>query len=213
MHNKKQLIFFVALLVTVQAIQAKQSWPLVDFDEIERFFDRQFEEFNQHIRSRKIQPSLTMVVPAVTSQATIPLTPLTASIQETDEQVVISIKEIDTQDIDARLNDDNTLLVLRTPQDKIEIGVEHNYVQIEIHQKQSNSQKQNGSTSQFMGTAISTIGESVSGNPELGNQTIDYDPVSGVLKITIPKQTQERKGKSVPIIIKQSDQESSENEK
>lgn len=199
MHNKKLPIFFVALLVTVQATEAKQSWPLIDFDDIEKFIDQQFEQYDQRIRdmnNAKKQPTLTIAIPAVTSKATIPLQPLSTLIEETDEYVVISIKEIDSQEIDARLNDENTVLTICTSQEKIEIEVENNYIQIQTHQEQSKS----------------TIGQSVSGDPQLGNQTIDYDPTSYLLTITIAKQTSEKQGKPVPVTIRQSDKDGTENE-
>lgn len=198
MHNKKSLIFFVALLVAVPAIQAKQSWPLIDFDEIERFFDQQFLDFNPRMR---IQPSL---IPVLNAPASIPCEPLTASIQETDEQVIIAIKKIETEDIDARLSDDNTQLSLSTPQGNIDILVENNYIQIEIRHEQP--------TYNGLGATFFSIGETVSGNPRLGEQIIDYDPSSGILTITMSKQTEEKKGRPVPISIKESDQDSSENE-
>ena len=202
MHNKKLLFLFVATVVTMP-IQAKRSWPGIDFDEIEKFFERQIEQFNRHaqaMQNSRRQPIQAIAIPSVTARATIPLQTLTACIKETDKNVVVTFDGIATEELDARVNDENTVLTIYTLQERIEIDVQEDYIQVQTHQERSSGQT-NG---QFFGASASTVGQPVSGSPKLGTQTIDYDPGACILTITIPKQEVARQGTSVPITIKQS---------
>lgn len=202
MHNKKLLFLFVATVITMPTIQAKRSWHGIDFDAIEKFFERQFEQFNQQAkaihRSRR-QPLQAVAIPSVTAHATIPLQTLTTSINETDKNVVVTIHGIDTQELDARIQDENNLLTIHTPQERIEIEIDNEYIHVQTHQERS-SQEEN----HFFGASASTTSQPVSGSPKLGNQTIDYDPGTCTLTITLPKQEIAKQGTSVPVTIKQS---------
>jgi HSP20 family molecular chaperone IbpA len=205
MHNKKLFTLFVALLVTMQTAQAKRSWPLVDFDDIEAFFNRQFEEFNQRIEdmhNARIKPTLTLAIPMVTAKATIPVQSLNPSITETNEHLIISVPGISSEDLTAQLNDANTVLTICSSEEKIEIELENNYLQLEIRLESRHQKNKNGSQTAFFGTSSSVIGQSVSGDPVLGNQTIEYDTASSTLTITIPKQAKIKQGKIVPIAVK-----------
>lgn len=213
MHNKKLMFLFVATVVTMPALQAKRSWPGIDFDAIEEFFERQIEQFNRHaqaMRNSRRQPVQAVAIPALTAHATIPLQTLTANINETDKTVVITINGIDTQELDARVNDENTLLTIQTPQEQIEIEVEDNHIQVATHQQRSSQKNTSQDKGQFFGASASTISQPVTGDPKLGNQTIDYDPSTSTLTITIPKQIVAKKGTSVPVNITRSNQVSNE---
>lgn len=220
MHNKKLFTFFVALLITMQTAQAKRSWPLVDFDDIEAFFNRQFEEFNQRMEdmhNARIKPTLTLAIPMVTAKATIPVQSLNPSITETNEHLIISVPGISSEDLTAQLNDDNTILTICSSEEKIEIELENNYLQLEIRLESHHQKNKNGSQAACFGTSSSVIGQSVSGDPVLGNQTIEYDTTSSTLTITIPKQARIKQGKTVPIAVKTADasdeqQDETENE-
>lgn len=186
--NKKLLL----TLALIAALQGAQTYPWFDdFDEVEDFFDQQWQRMaDMRKEMRKSMRSFSA------NLATAPV--FTSNIADNEKNVVITMRGIEAQELDARVNDGNNKLTITTPTDDIRILVNGNLVTIDAkHEIKTIKKDAQDKEQEFYSAHASSMSQVVKGALILEKQTIEYDHENKELTITIPKR--DERGKTVPV--------------
>lgn len=183
--NTSNTILFAALLTSFYTSSNYPSgW--FDFDALEDQIKQQMESM-RHMRKQCMQQPFW---PAPSYQHT--------SMTTSDKNAIITLADIDGDNIEARLNDANNRLTITTPIKKFTIATRGNIIFIEAQEVIHSQREKKEGVAQFYGTSIDQTQTSVSGLPLLEKRSIDYNPDTKELIITIPFQEIQH-GKIVPI--------------
>jgi hypothetical protein len=188
--NKSNNILFAALLASTLASSNSVYGWLADFDAVEDFVEQQLEDSLQSIKQMHKQFKHRRPIPHYQ----------TISVDSNDKLVTITVHAIEADNIEANLNNENTQLSITTPHKKITIKTYNNVLAIEAKEtiEQKTKDDNQNEIMQFVGTTVSHQESLVAGKPLLEKQTIDYNPDTKDLIITIPFQ-ESNKGKIVTI--------------
>ncbi len=199
MKNTNKLLLGILLasnLASLKAFHLQLNW---NFDELDDYFEQEMEETINHMNQ------IHKAIHKATRPLHIAQNDPKVVLKDEDRQIVITISDIDTQKLDATVNNASNRLVVTTPSDNIAIGVQSNIVGIEISRQheavkkdKKNDNDRETNYEQYVGRSLSRIEQLVDGKPLLDQQTIDYDQDNKQLIITIPKQ-EVKKDKAVPI--------------
>lgn len=185
MNTHKKLLVLLLASATTPWVHGRFSFP--NFDEIDEFFDKQWEEM--HRMRKQMRNSM--------QSSSIMKSPISATIDDQDKKIVITINGIDAQDINARVNEENTVLTVTTPTDLIRILINGSLVAAEIsHESKTATKDDKNKEQEVYSSFVTNTAQTVQGTPLLEQQTIDYDKENKELTITLPKK---ERGKTVAI--------------
>jgi hypothetical protein len=184
MNNLTKFLFVALLASNLTSSNTAYGW-LIDFDAFQEAIDQQMQSMKTMHKQFKTQFSTTQYP--------------TISINTNEIAAIITVRNIEFDNLEAQLNDDNNQLSISIPIKKIVISTHHNIIGIEERDifEQTKSNKDQKETC-YLSSSISHTQTTVPGIPLLEKQSIDYDADKKELIITIPfKQT--AKGKPVTI--------------
>ena len=180
---KKYLISILLLFSSTPSF----CWGL-NFDEMERQIENHMKQMQKMFKETNKQFK--------ESSQNSPI-----AITQEKNAIIVILSSIESNNIEARLNDINNLLTITFPHKKLVLQAAKNIIAIELQEStQSDKEKKDENsekTMAFIGTSISQLQKTVNGTPLLEKQTITYDETNHALKITIP--LEQKDGKIIPI--------------
>lgn len=198
--NKQQLILYICLLtVNFASANSIHAW-FADMKILEEQIDQQMQQMKQSVK--EMQKQFKHLVP----QSSLWIAPSYQNItlNQDKDSIIITISDIETDNLEARLNEAGYKLALTTPTNKITIATRNNIVSIEaqetVQKRYTENEVKKETAPHYFGTSITRMERSVRSRPILEKQTIDYNPEKKELVITIPMQPI-NKGNKVPINI------------
>lgn len=127
------------------------------------------------------------------------------SIEEQDNAAMITIKGIETENIDASINDDADDILIKTGQGNINITTDEEYVTVNWQgQHEKEEKNQDGQMQKVFMSSSQQVFEIMTSHPlNLNENKIDYDKSNKTLRIEVPFVKQpEQQRKSLPVTIK-----------
>ena len=196
---KKQLTLIIITLFahSLASANSLHAW-FMDMEALENQMQHQVEQMNKSVE--EIQKQFSNLVP----QSSLLIAPSyqNISLNQHNDSIIITISDIEADNVEARLNDANNRLTITTPTAVIIVTGRKNIIGIEaqaqVRAQNKEDEEIKKESNHYFGTSITRMERSVSSKPLLETQTIDYDSNKKELIITIPLQ-RINKGKEIPI--------------
>lgn len=203
-NTKYTLLLLSSLTSGLFAIDkdSKQSSPRPRFISMHEYFDRMFEDMQQSMQHMREAFAQDMQNVGGQAQEGISL-----SLEEKEKSVVITAKGLETESVDASLNDEGNHLLLKTAQENININSQDNYIAINLqHKQEKEHQNKDGKMEKVVSSyAEQSYSMGLSRPLDLNTEhlKIDYDKDSKTLTVEIPFVViPEKKRTSIPVNIK-----------
>jgi hypothetical protein len=161
-------------------------------------FKNLFKEMEDHFRS--LQEHVRQGIQGISDSAHI-------NLEESKKGVLITIKGIETDKVQATSNDENNNLLIKTGEGDINITTQDNFITIDWqHKKEEQKKNKEGKTETVLVSAShNSYNMMLARSINIGDENIeiDYDKATKILSIEIPyvKAPQEQR-KAIPVTIK-----------
>ncbi len=125
------------------------------------------------------------------------------TIEEKDKKsvVIITIKNLKTDALEANLNDDNDQLKVKTDQDSLTLAAQEKFLSL-VHTKETKKEeKKNDKAALYTSFGAYELGQLLSGRIDLTKADIQYDKKSQTLTISMPYLDKKKEIKKIPVVI------------